>query len=324
MIIQCPKCETQYRFDDSLMGEDGVWVRCTRCQNVFFHPQTVARKLGESTEIPSVRITDAKRAPEDRSPQEYDKGQVIQGMNDTEPQRVSETFSEGSEPSVDFIKESSLSPKNGKEKEVEKEETLPRQQKRKRRWGRIILAIVAGCLFIVIAVGAVVCALYPDMRNSAIRYVKPYLQSIPALEKFFPEEKKDLNVSLDYLIIKDLRQRTVTNLVAGSLQVIEGIASNNADYPVSGVKIRLVLSDPYDAVLGQKMVYCGNILTDEELGAMTEPEIQKELSNPQGSDFPSGRILPKGEIPFMLVFTQDQTAGAIKTTVTVAGADRAL
>lgn len=323
MIIQCPKCETQYRFDDSLMGEDGVWVRCTRCQNVFFHPQTVARKLGESTEIPSVRISDAKRSSEDRSPQEYE-GQGIKETNDTEPQRVSETFPAGSEPSVDLMKESSLNPKKGEEKEIEKEEALPRQQKRKRRWGKIVLAIVAGCLFIVIAVGAVVCALYPDIRNSAIRYVKPYLQSIPALEKFFPEEKKPFNVSLDSLIIKDLRQRTVTNIVAGSLQVIEGIVSNDADYPVAGVKIRLVLSDPYDAVLGQKMVYCGNTLTDEELGAMTEPEIQKELSNPQGSDFPAGRILPKSEIPFMLVFTQDQTAGAIKTTVTVAGADRAL
>lgn len=323
MIIQCPKCETQYRFDDSLMGEDGVWVRCTRCQNVFFQPRTVARKLGESTEIPSVRITDAKRAS-DRLPQEYDEGQSLREPEDTESQLLSKTLPEESEPSMDLMKESSLHPKKDEEKGIEKEEALPQQQKRKPRWGKIILAIVAGFLFIVLAVGAVVFALYPDMRNSAIHYVKPWLQSIPALEKFFPEEQKDLNVSLDSLVIKDLRQRTVTNIVVGSLQVIEGIVSNDADYPVSGVKIRLVLSDPYDAVLGQKTVYCGNILTDEELGAMTETEIQKELSNPRGSDFPAERILPKGEIPFMLVFTQDQTAGAIKTTVTIAGADRAL
>jgi predicted Zn finger-like uncharacterized protein len=315
MIIQCPKCETQYRFDDSLMGEDGVWVRCTRCQNVFFQPPTVDHKLGESTEIPSVRISDAKRAPDDRFRTEH----AMQGKKENE-NPMEHPPAEG-EPSVDFKKESSLSPENGEEKEVEKEEAPIKQQKRKRHWGRMLFAIAAVCVFIAMAVGAVVFALYPDMRNSAILYVRPYLKGIPALENIFPEEKKDVNISLESLKIKDLRQRTVTNIISGSLQVIEGVVTNEADYPVSGIKIRLVITDSSDAVLGQKIVYCGNILTDEELGAMTEVEIQRELSNPTGSDFPAERILPKSEIPFMVVFTQDQTAGAIKTTVTVAGAD---
>ena len=36
MIIQCRKCETRFRFDETLIEGDGVWVRCSRCQNVFF------------------------------------------------------------------------------------------------------------------------------------------------------------------------------------------------------------------------------------------------------------------------------------------------
>lgn len=36
MIIQCKTCKTKYRFDESVMTEEGVWVRCSRCQNVFF------------------------------------------------------------------------------------------------------------------------------------------------------------------------------------------------------------------------------------------------------------------------------------------------
>jgi hypothetical protein len=54
---------------------------------------------------------------------------------------------------------------------------------------------------------------------------------------------------------------------------------------------------------------------------MAEAEIQRELSIPQGSDVSNERIAPNGEIPFMIVFSQEQ-AGAVKTTVIPAGADR--
>ncbi len=318
MIIQCPKCETRYRFDDSLMGEDGIWVRCTKCQNVFFQTQTDNHKLGESAEIPSVRISDAKRTSDDRFSPEY----AMQGKKEIE-KPLAQPRSK-SEPSLNFKRESSLNPEDGEKKEVEKEDAPIAKQTKKRHWGRMLLEIAAACVFITITVGAVVFALYPDIRNSAILYVRPYLKGIPVLENIFPEEKKDVYVSLESLKIKDIRRRTVTNIISGSLQVIEGVVANEADYPVSQIKIRLVLTDSSDAVLGQKIAYCGNILTDEELGAMTEIEIQRELSNPKGSDFPAERILPKSEIPFMVVFTQDQTAGETKTTVTVAGAERNL
>ena len=35
MIIQCDKCETRFRLDDSRITGNGVKVRCTKCQNVF-------------------------------------------------------------------------------------------------------------------------------------------------------------------------------------------------------------------------------------------------------------------------------------------------
>lgn len=36
MIIQCKNCGTKYRFDESLIVGDGVWVRCSRCKETFF------------------------------------------------------------------------------------------------------------------------------------------------------------------------------------------------------------------------------------------------------------------------------------------------
>ena len=36
MIIQCRQCRTKFRFDDSLMQGNGVWLRCSRCGHVYF------------------------------------------------------------------------------------------------------------------------------------------------------------------------------------------------------------------------------------------------------------------------------------------------
>jgi predicted Zn finger-like uncharacterized protein len=47
MIIQCKACKTKYRFDETVITGDGVWVRCSRCQNLFFQmplPETDERR----------------------------------------------------------------------------------------------------------------------------------------------------------------------------------------------------------------------------------------------------------------------------------------
>ena len=35
MIVQCDQCQAKYRIDDAKVGEKGVKVRCTKCQNSF-------------------------------------------------------------------------------------------------------------------------------------------------------------------------------------------------------------------------------------------------------------------------------------------------
>jgi hypothetical protein len=113
----------------------------------------------------------------------------------------------------------------------------------------------------------------------------------------------------------------VANLLVGNLRVIEGIAVNQSSYLQSKIRVRLVISDVSDAVLGEKVVYCGNLLTDAELSTLADAEIQRELAVPQGSDVANEKIPPKGEIPFMIVFSQEQ-AGVIKIAVTPAGVER--
>jgi predicted Zn finger-like uncharacterized protein len=334
MIIQCRKCETRFRFDDLLVERDGVWVRCSRCLHVFFQERTAGDPSEAEPEIPSVRISDARRTPDDRFPV-ADERPLPTGVKAEIPPQPRDDAEKTSP--VEFEKEPSfdgLEADLGKESldgqavGVEKEEEAAEGDEEavavgtgRRRWGRTLLKLIALMVFIVIVAGAVYLYLFPDVRTQALTWASPWLRGVPVLEKLVGKEMKSGATILTPVRIKDVRQRSVANLLTGDLRVIEGVAVNQAPYPLARIRVRLVIADAYDVVLGEKVVSCGNLLTDAELGAMAEPEIQRELSIPQGSDVSNERIAPNGEIPFMIVFSQEQ-AGTVKTTVIPAGADR--
>lgn len=332
MIIQCLKCETRFRFDDTLIEGDGVWVRCSRCQHVFFQQRsTTGDASAIEPEIPSVRISDARHNSDDRFPGAGDRLK----QTETEAEAVLPTSIRaerepeadfGREPSIEELgedpgKETLAGPTAADEKEsVEMaEEELPEGRTGRKGWGRTFLKLIALLVFFVVVAGTVYLYISPEIRTQALTWAAPWLRGVPVLENLVPPQMKS-GVTAP-VRIKDIRQRSVANLLAGNLRVIEGVAVNQAPYPLARLRVRLVIADAYDVVLGEKMVYCGNLLTAAELGALAEAEIQRELSIPQGSDVSNERIAPNGEIPFMIVFNQEQ-AGAIKTTVIPGGADR--
>ena len=334
MIIQCRKCETRFRFDENLMEGDGVWVRCSRCQHVFFQERPAGDFPAAELEIPSVRISDARRAPDDRFPA-VEEGPIPTKVKAESPQQL-EAGAEQT-PAVEFEKEPSLEgleedlgkePLGGPAAGVEKEEEAADGEEEateggtgRKRWGRTLLKLIALVVFIVIIAGTVYLYLFPEVRTQVLAWASPWLRGVPVLENLIGKEMKSGGAVLAPVRIKDVRQRSVANLLTGNLRVIEGVAINQAPYPLARIRVRLVIADAYDVVLGEKIVSCGNLLTDAELGAMAEAEIQRELSIPRGSDVSNERIAPNGEIPFMIVFSQEQ-AGAVKTTVIPAGADR--
>ena len=329
MIIQCPKCETQYRFDEGLIEDDGVWVRCTRCQHVFLQTRTSTggEKAGE---IPSIRISDAKKAPEDHLPPVEEP--LARPESEAEGFYV---FSPGqpsaseNEPVVDFGTELSATAAEEKAEQTPVKGKEPaKRQKTRGRWIKVILEVVAVLIFIAIVAGAVFLYISPEVRNSVWGLVSPSLKGVTFLEKIIPESAKKEPEKIsgvqplsEELLIKDMRLRTAPNIIMGNLQVIEGTVVNQNPFPIAKIKMRLVITDGYNAVLGDKYFYCGNILTDEELGTLTETEIQRELSNPQGSDVSNENIAPNGAIPFMILFTQAKQE-VVKTSVTVAGYER--
>jgi len=340
MIIRCRKCDTRFRFDETLIEGDGVWVRCSRCQYVFFEerPSGEPRSSVPAGDIPSVRISDAVKmgdaarmtddrflAADDRPPRaEREATSVtppyLAEADDEVPVEIGKESSiEGIE--ADLDKEPLSGPTVSRDEEDEEDEEILEEEPAGRGWGRMLLRIAALTVFILLVAGGVALWLFPEVRIQALEKVSPWLRVIPGAEYLLGTEMKTREVSQGPVRIKDVRQRSVTNLLVGALRVIEGTAVNQSSTPLANVRVRLVISDAYDVVLGEKIAYCGNLLTDAELNTLAEAEIQRELSTPQGTDVSNQRIPPNGEIPFMIVFSQEQ-AGAIKTVVMPAGADR--
>jgi predicted Zn finger-like uncharacterized protein len=65
MIIQCEQCETKYRFDESLVPLEGIWVRCSHCRHEFFQHHPSAQPPGEDElTIPDIHSDQYSPIPE--------------------------------------------------------------------------------------------------------------------------------------------------------------------------------------------------------------------------------------------------------------------
>ena len=336
MIIQCRKCDTRFRFDDTLIEGDGVWVRCSRCQNVFFQERSAASKslspaLADEPEIPSVRIRDARRVSGDdlslieerQPPAASEKGDVPPLISTKVDHQFSPEFD--NEPTIAGVEagmeKDSLRDDAVAWKEDQVEEESQEDEPARGWWGWLALKIAALIVFIVLIAGGLSLWYFPEIRALTLEWASPWLRSLPGGETFVATETKSPETVQTSVGLKDIRQRSVANLLAGNLRVIEGIAVNQSPHPQARIRVRLVISDASDVVLGEKIVFCGNLLTDAELSTLAEAEIQRELSRPEGSDVSNERIAPNGEIPFMIVFSQEQV-GVIKTVVTPIGGDQ--
>jgi predicted Zn finger-like uncharacterized protein len=332
MIIQCRKCETRFRFDESLIEADGVWVRCSRCQNVFFEgrPAGETPSSAATGEIPSVRISDATRIPDVRFPRADEHPPREERMEVPTPRHAEREegipTEIGKDPVIQGIEvgvdsEALGGPTAAGDELGEEDDEFPEAEPGRKRWGRMILKIASLLVFMVLVAGSVSLWVFPGLRSQTLEWASPWLREMPGMEMLLGTEMKSRDTAPAPVRIKDVRQRSVTNLLVGTLRVIEGVAVNQSSAPLANIRVRLVISDAYDVLLGEKIVFCGNLLTDAELNTLAEAEIQRELSTPQGTDVSNQRIAPNGEIPFMIVFSQEQ-AGAIKTVVMPAGADR--
>jgi predicted Zn finger-like uncharacterized protein len=267
MIIECKECGTKYRFDETRVGEEGVWVRCTRCGHVFHEG-----KPAEETIVSLDRIVTPPAGEEPRRAVEK-----IAGAGEEAPPEEEKPPEERPAPPPEEV-------------------TFPRAKKRQ-AWTPVRIGLYLAMLVLVL--GGVYLYLFPQIGEQVLNlfYSKGPEKAITVEKKPAPPAPAGgINFS-------EVRERFLKNLiVGGDILVIQGTAVNDFDYSVSKVKVRGKILDNAGKILGETEVFAGNILTDEELVKFTDKEILDDLSKPEGSDVSNVSIAPKGKIPFMVTF----------------------
>jgi predicted Zn finger-like uncharacterized protein len=296
MIIQCDKCSAKFRFDDALMREEGVWVRCGLCRYEFF----------QSHPLFKVSVPDAGEIQIDREAERPDarSGAGICGEPDIRDDKAVRS-SDGTST------EKLLKVIHDKKRDDEPEAAAPEKVR-----SPSALRISACVLVLLLVIAGMGFFVFPDVGQQAISDLSSWLPWV--------EQKQSPKPSIeDGIRIETISQRFVANISMGNLRVVEGVAVNQSGHSVARLRVKATLADSQNNLLGEKRASAGHVLSDAELMALTEEEMNRRLANPEGSTAPNDRILPGGRIPFMIVWAFEPP-GAAKTSVTVAGVERLL
>jgi predicted Zn finger-like uncharacterized protein len=320
MIIQCRQCRTKFRFDDSQLQGDGIWLRCGRCQHVFFQenrrPTGERRPAGDVLPIVFAPPEPARAAGNVHRDDDVER--FLDSVMETRkpPEENQKTPGKtGGKISVRDIELNGNPPdEEFPEEEFPEEDLSEDSPAREKKPGIFWKALLWSILVMVLIPVVVFFFVLPDIGD---RYVQLIRQSIGD-----PTPPKAEAVT-GHVRLEQIRQRIVNHYILGNIRIIEGTAVNQADYPISRVLVKGEIVDAYAVVLGERQSYAGNILTDEDLINLSEDMMMRRLSQPEGLNNANEKIAPGGQIPFMIVFTREPP-GSIKTTVTVIGAERLL
>jgi hypothetical protein len=316
------------------MEGNGLWMRCSLCQHVFFQdnpleinastitpqsspafsqgtpPEKTAGRLafepagaavGGSTLDEDITnfleevLTPEKSASDALRPKSKSAKQA--GMNLTE---------------IEFSPASESLDETGELQEASAKKPAPPARKKSRLWKSALWTLT---ILAIIVIPVIVCfVVFPQLSERYVQIAREYVGV---------SQYKDTRSVAGQVKLQDIRQRVINNYTLGNIRIVEGTAVNQANFSIARIRVKAEMMDAYAIVLGERISYAGNILTDEDLTNLSEEEILKRLSLSGGRDNSNERLIPNGRIPFMIIFTRE-LPGSIKTTVMISGAERLL
>ncbi len=131
----------------------------------------------------------------------------------------------------------------------------------------------------------------------------PFLKKISVFQNFLDKIGGISDISRFEISTFDLKTNIVDNREIGKLFVIMGTAKNGYPEARSFIRINAKLYTADNKLARTKSVFCGNIVSDQDLSTLTIEEIEKILDNPSGDNNKNVGIESNGEIPFMVVFS---------------------
>jgi len=144
---------------------------------------------------------------------------------------------------------------------------------------------------------------FPELEQAGISFsaLKHYLSLSAEKEGFIALEK--------------LKGYYLENAKHNKIFVVEGQAVNHGSESRSFIKVKGTLLDPKGAKVEEKMVYCGNILSEKDLKEMSKEAMEKSLSSQFGISFSNVNIQPSKFVPFMIVFVDFAQVGPAEKTI---------
>jgi hypothetical protein len=92
------------------------------------------------------------------------------------------------------------------------------------------------------------------------------------------------------------------NVEAGQLLVLTGSVKNDEEKAISFIRLKAKLTDSSDKVLAERQIFAGNLLTEDEIKALSMKEILSRLSLKGGQNGLNTNVTKGKSIPYMFVF----------------------
>ncbi len=154
----------------------------------------------------------------------------------------------------------------------------------------IVLLLLAGAAvggyFLLVSQGVKL----PSLNELNIPYISDLLN---------PDAKKDLGMV--ETVQSMVKSEFVDNTTIGKLFVITGSVKNTTSKACHSVKVTAKLYATGKKMAKSKTVYAGTKMSKEELSTMDLETLNSRMANPLSSTGQPIRIIPGGEVPFMIV-----------------------
>ncbi len=323
MIIQCQECGTKFDIDETLIKGTGSKVKCSICKHIF-EAYPPGEFLAEEAPVPADEQKESTGQPvgedfpaeaREDSPESEQVNQNIDfdklfedSLNDLEG-AATETLEDVEKDAEKVPGQKEASEKNtipmdldtgpdegyteeaGPHKDYLEEEAVtapdPYQDKpKKSRFLSIFLFIV----FLLLAGATAIVFWAPELIPDSLTLLKP------------TEKGNVTNSNSRLLSFKNVTGSFVSSKKGGHLFVIKGLVTNKHSKSQNFVLVKGTILDDKGKVVKQKLAYCGNTFSVEELKTVPMEKINKAMENRFGKDKINLNVAPGASIPFMIVF----------------------
>lgn len=150
----------------------------------------------------------------------------------------------------------------------------------------LLVGAAAGGYFLLVSQGVKL----PSLQELNIPYISDLLN---------PDANKDLGMV--ETVQNTVKSEFVDNATLGKLFVITGSVKNSTSKACHSVKVTAKLYATGKKLAKSKTVYAGTRLSKEELAMSDLESLNKHMANPLSDTGQPIRIMPGGEIPFMII-----------------------